>query len=103
MIENQHFQDCHELFNNHFFNGMLNYIRIIETDYIELYGYPVWGYYHTGEIALTNNGHIYLILLHEMIHQYQDEFNLKDKGHGRDFKRMARFIEISLNLKRGTI
>jgi len=103
MSNNQHLQDCHELFNAYFFNGMLNYIKIIETDYIELYGFPVWGYYHKGEIAITNNGLIYLTLLHEMIHQYQDEFNLKDKDHGKDFKAMARYIELTLNINKDII
>lgn len=100
---NQHLQDCHELFNAYFFDGQLNYVRITETDHIELYDSYIWGYYHKGEIALTNNGNIYLTLLHEMIHQYQDEFDLKDKDHGSDFKRMARYIETILNLKKGMI
>ena len=103
MEKNQHLQDCHELFNDYFFDGQLNYIKISVTDYIELYGHAVWGYYHIGEIALTNNGHIYLTLLHEMVHQYQNEFDLKDKDHGREFKRMARYIETVLNIKKGMI
>jgi hypothetical protein len=103
MLKNQHLQDCHELFNNYFFKGMLNHIKINVTDYIELYGFPVWGYYNYDEIALTNNGHIYLTLLHEMIHQYQHEFDLEDKDHGKDFKKMARYIETVLNIKKGII
>jgi len=38
-----------------------------------------------------------------MVHQWQKEFDLNDQDHGRDFKRMARFIEITLNIKKGTI
>jgi len=107
MLKNQHIQDCHELFNNHFFNGELNSIKLSVTDYIELYGFTCWGYYDgetkPNEIMITNNGKIYLTLLHEMVHQWQKEFDLKDKDHGRDFKRMARFIEITLNIKKGSI
>jgi len=107
MLKNQHLQNCHELFNNHFFDGQLNYISILETDYIELYGFECWGYYDgeciPNEIVITNNGKIYLTLLHEMVHQWQKEFDLNDQDHGRDFKRMARFIEITLNIKKGTI
>jgi len=88
MLKNQHIQDCHELFNNHFFNGELNSIKLSVTDYIELYGFTCWGYYDgetkPNEIMITNNGKIYLTLLH-------------------DFKRMARFIEITLNIKKGSI
>lgn len=104
MLENQHLYNCHELFNNHFFNGELNWVEINVTDYIELYGFECWGYYDDGkEINITNNGHIYLTLLHEMIHQWQHEFNIIESDHGRHFRRMARFIEITLNIKKGTI
>ena len=104
-MKNQHIQNCHELFNNHFFDGQLNHIKLGVTDYIDLYGFEVWGYYDgdRNEIYITNNGHIYLTLLHEMIHQWQKEFDLPDQDHGRDFRRMARFIEITLNIKKGTI
>jgi hypothetical protein len=101
----QHLYDAHELFNNYFFNGQLNHIKISVKDNIKIYGFEVWGYYDDKnyEIALTNNERIYLILLHEMIHQYQQEFNLIDKEHGTTFRKFARWIELSLNLKKGSI
>lgn len=105
MEKNQHLYDCHELFNNHFFDGQLNTIKISVTDFIDLYGFPIWGYYDAdnNEIALTNNGHIYLTLLHEMIHQYQKEFDTTEQNHGKIFKQYASYIARVLNINKHTI
>lgn len=106
MRKNQHLYNCHTLFNDYFFNGLLNEdITINIYSFLDLEGCEIWGYYDDdrNEIAVTNNGMVYLTLLHEMIHQWQKEFDLPDKDHGREFRRMARYIEIALNLKKGII
>lgn len=106
MRKNQHLYNCHTLFNDYFFNGLLNENIIISiTERLDLDGCEIWGYYddQRNEIAITNNGMIYLTLLHEMIHQWQKEYDLADKDHGRAFRRMARFMEITLNIKKGSI
>lgn len=102
----QNAQNAHELFNDYYFKGQLN-TPIIIVD-IELFVPDVgavWGYYEaiSNTIALTYNPDIYCTLLHEMIHQYQQEFNLIDKNHGTTFRKWTRFLEFDLGLERGEI
>jgi len=97
--------DAHEIFNDHFFSGLLNtpdFVFYAEC-YIDDVG-SVWGYYEPPNIiGLTVNDKIYTTLLHEMIHQYQNEFNLIDKDHGTTFRKYTKYIECILNIKKGSI
>ena len=119
----QEIKDAHEIANDYFFKGMLNMPNFLfyEDCLMDDIGNicdkgqnitmdkktvgSVWGYYlaETNTIGLTVNDNIYYTLLHEMIHQYQQEFNLIDKDHGGTFRKFARFIELTLNLERGVI
>ena len=113
----QDLYDAHELINDYFFKGMLNHPKFklakelkwdTLTHTCEEYEYfdsmDAWGYYeHPGKIAITDNENWVTILLHEMIHQYQYEFDLPDKNHGTIFYDCSRFMEHELNLEKGTI
>jgi hypothetical protein len=116
-ITKQQLYDAHELFNNYFFAGMLNHPKFIvskklawydhtyESEEYDYYEYlEAWGYYkHPGLIAITTNKYWYITLLHEMIHQYQYEFDLKDKDHGKLFHSFARYMEKTLKLEKNTV
>ena len=119
-ITKQQLYDAHEMFNNYFFGGMLNHPNFIIAkkfcwvDYsytyegcgeYEYFVYlHAWGYYtHPGLIAISANKYWYITLLHEMIHQYQHEFNLKDKNHGKLFHKFSRYMEKTLKLEKNTI
>jgi len=99
-------KDAHELFNNYFFKSMLNTPNFIisKTFYVENVerignNVEAWGYYeHPGRIGITVNRRWHIILLHEMIHQYQYEFDMEDKNHGVTFDKFARYMELELNL-----
>ena len=54
-------------------------------------------------IGLTVDKDIYKTLLHEIIHQYQQELNYIDKDHGRTFRKWARIFEKDLKLNKGSI
>lgn len=101
----QRMLDAHEMFNDYFFKGLLNTPNFIFYDHYEVEGVGnVWGSFEKPQnIILTVNDEIITTLLHEMIHQYQHEFNLIDKEHGTTFRKYARTFEQSLNLPKGSI
>lgn len=121
----QQLLDAHELFNAYFFKDLLNtpdfifYDKCLMDD-----AYNIWDIYNIpeyAEIDIDTVGHVYgyylepntiglsvgkdmiNTLLHEMIHQYQYEFNLIDKDHGTTFRKYARYMETTLNLEKGDI
>jgi len=103
--ELQQLYDAHELFNDYYFKGQLNTPEIIVDIEFFVDSIPVWGWYEgtTNKIGVTLNSVMYTTLLHEMIHQYQFEFNLIDKDHGTTFRKFTRFLEYDLQLEKGDI
>ena len=99
--------NAHELFNDYFFKGMLNGIKIRYKKRVIIGGIICYGafYYELPRSLYISKlcNTPYLTLLHEMIHQYQYEYDIPDKNHGATFKKFARFMEITLNLKKGAI
>ena len=123
-MNKQDIYNAHEMLNDYFFKGYLSTPKIylynccvmgndykayecdnvpdeIDTEKLEV----LFGYYEMDYniIGLTKSVEILHTLAHEMIHQYQTEFFINENDHGREFKRMARYIETVLNIKKGTI
>ena len=97
MITDKELYEYHEIFNYYFFSGMLSRPQIVTSKKFKKD--HCWGYFlDPNIIGITINDKSVFTLLHEMIHQYQGEFNIIGKDHGKLFQSFAARIEDSLGL-----